>query len=131
MFNICYGDNSSDVGDYLTHQVVLGNVSIDAGALTMGLATHTADGKKLQNDGHGLLGIGCRIDETITQIEGTNAVPVAIYDVLVELAVTNRAAYSLYLTSDTGSVLFGGIDTTSIREISSACLCSPLEWCDK
>ena len=114
-FNISYGDGTSDAGDYFTDVVQLENVTIDAGGLTMGLATLTGDGPSLKNDGHGLLGVGYEIGESITSVGGAKAATPAIYDLLVKLGVTERAAYSLYLndqTSGTGSILFGGIDTT-------------------
>jgi hypothetical protein len=115
VFNISYGDGTSDAGDYFTDVVKLGKVTIDAGELTMGLATLTTDGPQVPNDGHGLLGVGYEINESIVQAEGTGAKTPAIYDVLVKLGVINRAAYSLYLNDDKsgkGEVLFGAIDTT-------------------
>lgn len=115
VFNITYGDGTSDAGDYFTDVVRLGKVTIDAGELTMGLATYTADGPHVANDGHGLLGVGYEIGESIVQAAGAQSKTPAIYDILVKLGVTNRAAYSLYLNGDKsgkGEVLFGAIDTT-------------------
>jgi hypothetical protein len=115
LFNITYGDGTSDAGDYFTDVVKLGKVTIDAGALTMGLATYTTDGPQVANDGHGLLGVGYGIGESIVQVAGARAETPAIYDILVKLGVINRAAYSLYLNDDKsgkGEVLFGAIDTT-------------------
>jgi hypothetical protein len=115
VFNITYGDGTSDAGDYFTDVVRLGKVTIDAGELTMGLATNTANGPHIANDGHGLLGVGYEIGESIVQVEGARAETPAIYNVLVKQGVINRAAYSLYLNDDgsgKGEVLFGAIDTT-------------------
>ena len=70
VFNITYGDGTSDTGDYFTDVVRLGQVTIDAGGLTMGLATYTADGPQVANDGHGLLGVGYEIGESIVQVAG-------------------------------------------------------------
>jgi hypothetical protein len=115
VFNISYGDGTSDAGDYFTDVVTLGKVTIDVGGMVMGLATHTADGPHLMNDGHGLLGVGYAIGESIVRVSDGNSVTPAIYDNLVKLGVINRAAYSLYLNDDKsgkGEVLFGAIDTT-------------------
>jgi len=115
VFNITYGDGTSDTGDYFTDVVRLGQVTIDAGRLTMGLATYTANGPQVANDGHGLLGVGYEIGESIVQAAGAQSETPAIYDILVKLGVINRAAYSLYLNDDKsgkGEVLFGAIDTT-------------------
>jgi hypothetical protein len=115
VFNITYGDGTSDAGDYFTDVVTLGKVTIDAGGLTMGLATQTANGPQVANDGHGLLGVGYEIGESIVGVAGAKAETPAIYDILVKKGVINRAAYSLYLNDDKsgkGEVLFGAIDTT-------------------
>jgi hypothetical protein len=115
LFNITYGDGTSDAGDYFTDVVKLGKVTIDAGGLTMGLATYTTNGPQVVNDGHGLLGVGYEIGESIVQAAGARAETPAIYDILVKRGVINRAAYSLYLNDDKsgkGEVLFGAIDTT-------------------
>jgi hypothetical protein len=115
LFNITYGDGTSDAGDYFTDVVTLGKVTIDAGGMVMGLATHTVDGPQLPNDGHGLLGVGYEIGESIVRATNGQNKTAAIYDNLVQLGVINRAAYSLYLNdekSGKGEVLFGAIDTT-------------------
>lgn len=115
LFNITYGDGTSDAGDYFTDVVKLGKVTIEAGGMVMGLATHTSNGPQLTNDGHGLLGVGYEVGESIVQATDGKTKTPAIYDNLVKLGVINRAAYSLYLNDDKsgkGEVLFGAIDTT-------------------
>jgi hypothetical protein len=115
LFNITYGDGTSDAGDYFTDVVTLGKATIEAGGMVMGLATHTANGPQLTNDGHGLLGVGYEVGESIVQATDGKTKTPTIYDNLVKLGVINRAAYSLYLNDDKsgkGEVLFGAIDTT-------------------
>ena len=57
-FSIEYGDGTNDAGDFFTDVVVVGESTFPAGILSMGIATTIGDGPVLENDGHGLVGVG-------------------------------------------------------------------------
>jgi Eukaryotic aspartyl protease len=111
-FNITYGDLTSDAGDYFTDVVGIGGVEVQN--FTMGLATTTLDGN-IPNTGQGLMGVGYELNEAATAHLGAEADTPTIYQQLVTTGTINRPAFSLYLNdeeSGTGSILFGGIDST-------------------
>jgi len=110
-FNVSYGDGTVDTGVYFTDVVGLGDITIKN--MTMGLATSTVNGPDDPALIQGLLGVGQKYLESEADILG-ETVP-TIYDQLLSEGYINRAAFSLYLddiNSNTGSILFGGIDTT-------------------
>ena len=110
-FNVSYGDGTVDTGDYFTDVVGLGNITIQN--MTMGLADVTTNGPNDPTLVQGLLGVGNALLESEVGILG-EIVP-TIYDQLVSEGYINRAAFSLYLDdldANTGSILFGAIDTT-------------------
>lgn len=121
-FKIQYQDNSQFSGDYFTDTVILGNKSITS--MQMGLARSASRGV-------GIMGIGFQSGESIAS---TN--PSLIYPNLVNQLKNqkfiNSLAYSLWLNdlgissvadcariafdkclvdSNSGSILFGGVDT--------------------
>ena len=81
--------------------------------MTMGLANVAINGPSDPSLVQGLLGVGQQALESEVETLGTT-VP-TIYNQLVTEGYINRAAFSLYLddiNANTGSILFGGIDTT-------------------
>lgn len=120
-FNISYVDGSSITGDYFADTFTMGKTSLKN--LTMGLAT-SAD-RAL-----GIMGIGYAAGEAIATQPGSTYPNVI--DVLKSQGFINSKAYSLWLNDlsksiphpilmpnsnacsddDTGSILFGGIDTS-------------------
>lgn len=111
-FNITYADQTSDAGDYFTDVVTIGGVVLQN--FTMGLATSTLNGQ-INNTGQGLLGVGYEVNEAASVNLGVQADTPTVYQQLVTTGTINRPAFSLYLNdeeSGTGSILFGGIDST-------------------
>lgn len=106
MFSISYLDGSYSKGDYFTDTFVIAGANVSN--LTMGLAVNTTIS-------YGLIGVGYETNEAIV---GTEQSYLANYTNL-PAAMMNQGliatnAYSLWLNdldSDTGSILFGGIDT--------------------
>jgi hypothetical protein len=110
-FNVTYGDGTVDTGDYFTDIVGLGSITIKN--MTMGLANVATNGPDDPTLVQGLLGVGNVLLESEVGI--LNEVVPTIYDQLVTEGYINRAAFSLYLDdldANTGSILFGAIDTT-------------------
>ena len=110
-FNVSYGDGTVDTGDYFTDVVGLGSITVKN--MTMGLADVTTNGPNDPALVQGLLGVGNVLLESEANIL-SETVP-TIYDQLVSEGYINRAAFSLYLDdldANTGSILFGAIDTT-------------------
>lgn len=104
LFAITYVDNSYARGDYFTDDFTMGDVEVKN--MTMGLATTTTIT-------YGLMGIGYAINEASvdTMDETYPNLPVAMY----QSGYINSIAYSLWLNdldASTGSILFGGIDTS-------------------
>lgn len=110
-FNVSYGDGTVDTGDYFTDVVDLGSIKIKN--MTMGLANVATNGPNDPTLVQGLLGVGNTLLESEVGI--LNETVPTIYDQLVSEGYINRAAFSLYLDdldANTGSILFGAIDTT-------------------
>jgi hypothetical protein len=110
-FNVSYGDGTVDTGDYFTDVVGLGGITIRN--MTMGLANVATNGPNDPTLVQGLLGVGNILLESEYGI--LNETVPTIYDHLVSEGYINRAAFSLYLDdldANTGSILFGAIDTT-------------------
>jgi hypothetical protein len=110
-FNVSYGDGTVDTGDYFTDIVGLGSITIRN--MTMGLANVATNGPDDPTLVQGLLGVGNVLLES--EVEILNEAVPTIYDQLVSEGYINRAAFSLYLNdldANTGSILFGAIDTT-------------------
>ncbi|KAL2261552.1 hypothetical protein VTK26DRAFT_3903 [Humicola hyalothermophila] len=98
-FRIVYLDGSSASGEYITDDFTIGNATIEA--LQMAYVTKAVRGT-------GILGLGFSISEKAA-IKYPN-----IMDQMANQGLIDCKAYSLYLNdrrSDSGSILFGGIDT--------------------
>ncbi|EPS36183.1 hypothetical protein H072_10334 [Dactylellina haptotyla CBS 200.50] len=98
-FSISYLDGTHSSGDFISEVFTIGNITIDDLQLGVGYDTDISAG---------ILGIGF----------GSNSVSASSYPSLVDNLVAhkyiNARAYSLYLNdqeANTGSILFGGIDT--------------------
>ncbi|KAK3354900.1 aspartic peptidase domain-containing protein [Neurospora tetraspora] len=97
-FEIRYLDNSTAAGDYITDNLNIGGTTIKS--LQMGYATKTVRGA-------GILGVGYS-----SNVASTQRYPNLIDQFVAQKLITTKA-YSLYLNdrrSDTGGILFGGID---------------------
>ncbi|KAK1780512.1 aspartic peptidase domain-containing protein [Copromyces sp. CBS 386.78] len=97
-FEIRYLDNSTAAGDYITDDLKIGGTTIKS--LQMGYATKTVRGA-------GILGVGYS-----SNVASTQRYPNLIDQFVAQKLITTKA-YSLYLNdrrSDTGNILFGGID---------------------
>lgn len=102
-FEIAYVDNSYSRGDYFQDDLKIAGATIQN--LTMGLGVRT-------NIAHGLIGLGYVINEaSMDTVDATYPnLPVA----MEQGGLINTVAYSLWLNdldANTGSILFGGIDT--------------------
>ncbi|KAI1114650.1 aspartic peptidase domain-containing protein [Nemania sp. NC0429] len=98
-FQIQYLDGSGAEGDYIKDSFHIGGVSINA--LQVGLAENSSINS-------GLLGIGFN-----TNVAADKPYP-NIVDLLVNQDLIDVKAYSLYLNdlaAETGTILFGGLDT--------------------
>lgn len=103
-FQIQYVDGSQIEGDYFADVLTMGD-DITLQNLTMGLATTASRGL-------GIMGIGYSAGESIVALD-PDAVYPNIIDQLVYQDFINTRAYSLYLndlTSNSGNILFGGVD---------------------
>jgi Eukaryotic aspartyl protease len=104
-FQIRYLDGTTIRGDYFGDVLAIGS-DITLQNMTMALARQATLGTPV-------MGIGYSAGESITSLD-----PSAIYpnfmDELINQGLINSRAYSLYLDSldsDSGSILFGGVDT--------------------
>lgn len=109
-FNISYVDGSSSVGDYFTDVFEIGGATLKN--MTMGLGLET-------DIPYGLVGVGYAVNEAIV---GTTQSLSSIYPNLpvqmVNEGLINTVAYSLWLNdldANSGSILFGGIDTEKYK----------------
>lgn len=102
-FNNTYGDGSTANGPYSTDTVCISDECIDN--VQFGLAQNV-----ISTVGHALslMGVGYSANE------GAHREYPNIPEVLVDAGIINSRLYSLYLNdaSATGSILFGGIDTS-------------------
>ncbi|CAM1510109.1 Fc.00g004440.m01.CDS01 [Cosmosporella sp. VM-42] len=103
-FQIQYVDGTSATGDYITDRIEIGGAILNN--FTMGFATKS-------NVAYGLAGVGYAINEASTELNPGfqyRNLPVA----LSKERLIKTVAYSLWLndlSSSTGSILFGGVDT--------------------
>jgi hypothetical protein len=107
-FQIQYVDGTEIEGVYLSDDMSIGDTKITN--LTMAAAT------KLNAIGIGIMGIGFASDESIAS-EGSRTYP-SIIDVMQSEGIIKSKSYSLWLDdveSDTGSILFGGVDTDKFK----------------
>ena len=103
-FQIQYVDGSMIEGDYISDVLNLGNTQIT----NMTLAAATTASRAI-----GIMGIGYQAGESIAETEGLTY-PSFVSE-LVRQGHISSLAYSLWLNdiqANTGSILFGGIDTS-------------------
>ncbi|RMZ84158.1 hypothetical protein DV738_g787, partial [Chaetothyriales sp. CBS 135597] len=104
-FQIQYVDGTEIEGDYISDVLRIGSTTLTN--VTMAEAT------KLNAQGIGIMGVGFTSGESAAQSEGFTYPNVV--DVLKNEGFINRKAYSLWLDSldsNTGSLLFGGVDSS-------------------
>ncbi|KAJ9608164.1 hypothetical protein H2200_007152 [Cladophialophora chaetospira] len=115
-FSIEYGDGTNDAGDFFTDVVTVGESTFPAGILGMGIATTIGDGPVLENDGHGLVGVGYQANSNaFYYLSSDNYTAPTIVQAMVQNGDIDREAYSLYLNtqeSGKGAIIFGGVDPT-------------------
>lgn len=110
-FDISYLDGTGASGDYSTDTVIIGNITLTN--QTFGVANVS------RNVFSGLMGVSWPYNEAIcnSYINDTLACPVypTVVDSMVSQGYINTPAYSLWLNdlnASSGSILFGGIDTS-------------------
>ena len=107
-FNMSYYDPSdTDTGDYISDVLTIGSATLPK--MHMGLATDAVDNI-------GVMGISFASGETICYEQGEcDRIVPTVVDALKSAHYTQRIAYSMYLNdleTDSGSILFGAIDTS-------------------
>lgn len=103
-FGISYADGTEITGDFITDNVGFGGDVIVKKQI-LGLANYTS------GDPYGLMGVGFDLNEANVSYDGVTYSN--IIDELKSQGFINVKAYSLWLDdleSNTGSILFGGID---------------------
>ncbi|PGH30785.1 hypothetical protein GX50_06459 [[Emmonsia] crescens] len=103
-FNISYVDGSGALGDYVMDTLKMGSATLDGFQFGLGYQSSSAEG---------VLGIGYPINEVQVGRNGKPPYPNLPY-ALVDAGYINSPAYSLWLNdlqANTGSILFGGVDT--------------------
>lgn len=104
-FAIQYVDNSASQGDYFTDTLSIGGISLEK--QQMGLAIETTIGT-------GIIGVGFTENEAVCRSTTSCDTYPTIIDQMVKQKKINSKAYSLWLndlSENTGSILFGGVDT--------------------
>ncbi len=113
-FSIEYGDGTNDAGDFFSDVVTVGESTFPSGVLSMGIATTIGDGPVLENDGHGLVGIGYQANSNaFYYVSNETYIAPTIVQAMVQNGDIEREAYSLYLNtqeSGKGAIIFGGVD---------------------
>ena len=105
-FQIEYVDGTQIQGTYVTDVLNIGSTQLTT--MTM------ANAQDLNTQGIGIMGVGFTSGESIAQTSGPQAEYPNVIDVLKNEGFINKKAYSLWLDdleSNTGSVLFGGVDS--------------------
>jgi Eukaryotic aspartyl protease len=103
MFEIQYVDGSQISGDYISDVLNIGSTKLTQ--MTMAEATQATRGI-------GIMGVGYRSGESSAELDGFTYPNVV--NVLKNEGYISSLAYSLYLNdleANTGSILFGGVDT--------------------
>ncbi|OJJ38562.1 hypothetical protein ASPWEDRAFT_48769 [Aspergillus wentii DTO 134E9] len=103
-FNISYADGSGAAGDYVTDILRIGGATIKDFQFGVGYTSGSAEG---------VLGIGYTSNEVQVGRFGEDAYP-NLPRAMVKNGLINSNAYSLWLNdlnANTGSVLFGGVNT--------------------
>ncbi|CAK7273412.1 hypothetical protein SEPCBS119000_005640 [Sporothrix epigloea] len=98
-FDISYLDGTGSTGSYISDNFEIAGTTVKS--LQMGLATQTVRGT-------GIMGIGYSASESTLDIYPN------LIDQFQKQGLTSTRAYSIYLNdyrAETGSILFGGVDT--------------------
>lgn len=102
-FSIQYADNSYAQGDYATDTLTLGGTTINNVPFGIGYKSTSAQG---------ILGVGYATNVALVGVTGQSYQNLPL--LMVNAKLINSPAYSLWLNdldANTGSVLFGGVDT--------------------
>ncbi|KAE9372441.1 acid protease [Stipitochalara longipes BDJ] len=110
-FTITYADQTGSSGDYIKDTLSIGGVTIKA--LEMGLAYNSSSST-------GVMGIGYSLNEASDdpRTEPDPFTYPSIIETMVSQGLINTKAYSLYLDdleASSGSIIFGGYDTTKYQ----------------
>ncbi|KAL4944750.1 hypothetical protein BDV06DRAFT_220040 [Aspergillus oleicola] len=103
-FNISYADGTGAAGDYISDTLRIGGAEIEGFQLGIGYTSSSSEG---------VLGIGYPSNEVQVARSGKDAYP-NLPQYLEQKGLIKSSAYSLWLNdlgANTGSILFGGIDT--------------------
>ncbi|KAE9962263.1 hypothetical protein BLS_000583 [Venturia inaequalis] len=113
-FHITYVDETKIAGDYINETFGIGGVTV--AKMTMGLAKKSTE-QDTSSEFQGIVGVGFDVGEAIYSQTATTTQPGITYpniiSQLVNQGLIKTRAYSLWLNdreSNTGSILFGGID---------------------
>lgn len=114
-FKIGYADGTGATGDFFTDAVTIGEPTIPAGVMSIGIPTFLRDGDNV-NDGQGLVGIGYASNIAGIDVLSNDAyTPVTIVGAMVQAGDIDRESYSIYLDdarAGAGEIIFGGVDPT-------------------
>ncbi|EPS35240.1 hypothetical protein H072_11415 [Dactylellina haptotyla CBS 200.50] len=103
-FSIIYADGTGAEGDYAEDIFSVGGATVDG--MQIGVA-------KTANLSYGIMGVGFQADQASVSPGGMGQYPNLLSE-MVAAGLINSNAFSLWLddlNSDTGSMIFGGIDT--------------------
>lgn len=103
-FNITYADGSGAIGDYATDTLGIGGVTLQNLQFGIGYQSGSQEG---------ILGIGYTTNEVQVNTYGGQTYP-NVPELMAKNGVIQSNAYSLWLDdleANTGSILFGGVDT--------------------
>jgi len=111
-FSIQYADNSYAEGDYATDTLGLGGMNIDNVPFGIGYKSTSAQG---------ILGVGYATNVALVGVTGQTYQNLPL--LMASAKIINSPAYSLWLNdldANTGSVLFGGVDTEKFNGMLSS-----------
>ncbi|KAL4801741.1 aspartic peptidase domain-containing protein [Aspergillus unguis] len=103
-FNITYADGTGAAGDYITDTIHIGGTTVNNFQFGIGYSSSSAEG---------VLGIGYPSNEVQVARFGDDSYP-NLPRFLMQKGLIQSTAYSLWLNdldANTGSILFGGVDT--------------------
>ena len=114
-FNIGYGDGSQYAGEYFSDNLVIGDSTLKG--VTMAVAEEAenlvGDGSAIGNNG--LMGIGFDTNEARLDQDPRERPYLGVVSQLKKQGLIKTLSYSLWLDDEdaqTGSILFGGVDTS-------------------
>ncbi|KAL8791699.1 MAG: hypothetical protein Q9195_005706 [Heterodermia aff. obscurata] len=112
-FDISYGDGSSYSGAYFSDNLVIGDSSLKDVTMAVAISAQNlvGDGSALGNNG--LMGIG--FDTNEARVDQGDRAYLGVVSQLKKQGLIKTLSYSLWLDDEeaqTGSILFGGVDTS-------------------